>query len=93
MGTFWVDPDALSQLGNRIDSIVGALENADQSEQGADAVLGTPVLADAYNLFIGGWSDGRKQILSNIKALSGAVSSATAAYLQAETRIQTAAQK
>ena len=93
MGTFWVDPDALSQLGNRIDSIVGDLENADQSERGADQVLGTPNLAGAYNDFIGGWSDGRKQILSNIKTLSGAASAAASAYLQAENQIQAAAQQ
>jgi hypothetical protein len=93
MGTFWVDPDALSQLANRIDSIVNALENAEQSEQGADAALGTSNLAGAYNDFIGGWSDGRKQILSNIKTLSGAASAAASAYLQAENQIKAAAQK
>jgi hypothetical protein len=89
-GAFAVTPDALLELAHGVSAIRDQLNGTRELVDDVSAALGSHVVASALEHFVSGWRDGRKQISTEVGALSDMLAQAAAAYSDTETSLASA---
>ncbi|MGH8891498.1 MAG: WXG100 family type VII secretion target [Acidothermaceae bacterium] len=80
VGTFTVSPDDLVDLAARVADVQGYLDGTRDLVDDVSAALGSEVVASALDHFVSGWRDGRKQISTEVGALSQMIGQAASVY-------------
>ncbi len=86
-GGFSVEPAELSSLAARVAAIRDQLDATRDLADGVAAALGSETVASALDHFVSGWRDGRKQISTEVSALSAMLAQAAGAYSDTEASI------
>ena len=89
-GGFSVTPEDLAALSARVASVRDQLEATRDLADGVSAALGSETVAAALDHFVSGWRDGRKQISTEVSALSEMLHQAAGAYADTEASISQA---
>jgi len=70
VGTFTVRPDDLIELAAQVADVQAYLDGTRDLVDDVSGALGSEVVASALDHFVSGWRDGRKQISTEVGALS-----------------------
>lgn len=84
---FAVVPGDLLELAQDVSTIRARLETTPDLVADLSSALGSPEVAGALHHFVTGWRDGRKQISTEIGALSDMLAQAAEAYYSTDTSI------
>jgi len=84
---FAVVPGDLLELAQDVSTIRAQLEATPDLVADLSSALGSPEVAGALHHFVTGWRDGRKQISTEIGALSDMLAQAAEAYYSTDTSI------
>jgi hypothetical protein len=87
---FAVRPSELLELAQGVSTIRSQLEATPDLVSDLSAALGSSEVAGALHHFVSGWRDGRKQISTEVGALSDMLSQASEAYYSTDSAIATA---
>lgn len=90
VGTYAVSPDELQALATAVASVRDQLEATRDLVDDVASALGSHEVASALQHFVSGWRDGRKQISTEVGALSQMLAQAAAAYADTDTSIASA---
>jgi uncharacterized protein YukE len=90
VGTFAVTPSALLELARGVSSIRAQLDATRDVVDEVSSALGSPAVAAALEHFVSGWRDGRKQISTEVGALSDMLAQAADAYADTDTSLAAA---
>jgi hypothetical protein len=85
-----VTPSELLELAQGGATIRAHLEATPELVSDLSSALGSPDVADALRHFASGWRDGRKQISTEVGALSDMLSQAAEAYYSTDSSIASA---
>jgi hypothetical protein len=81
---FHVNPDELTILSAAISRVRDQLDGTRDLVADCTPALGSDVVAAALEHFASGWRDGRKQIASEVGALSEMLAQAAATYIETD---------
>lgn len=84
---FAVVPSDLLELAQGVSTIRGQLESTPDLVADLSSALGSSEVAGALHHFVTGWRDGRKQISTEIGALSEMLAQAAEAYYSTDSSI------
>ena len=87
---FAVAPSELLELAQGVSMIRGQLEATPDLVADLSSALGSSEVAGALHHFVSGWRDGRKQISTEVGALSDMLSQAAEAYYSTDSSIASA---
>jgi hypothetical protein len=87
---FAVMPGDLRDLAQGASMIRSQLEATPDLVADLSGALGSPEVAGALHHFVSGWRDGRKQISTEIEALSDMIAQAAEAYCSTDSSIASA---
>jgi hypothetical protein len=77
---FQVTPDELAALAMSVSRIRDELDGTAELVRDVAPALGSELVASALHHFVTGWRDGRKQISSEVSALSQMLTQAATTY-------------
>jgi hypothetical protein len=90
VGTFTVTPEALVDLAARISAVRDQLDATRDLVDDVSGALGSASLASALEHFVSGWRDGRKQVSTEVGALSDMFVQAAGVYSDTENALASA---
>lgn len=86
MASFQVTPSDLTNLASGLSQLVGELQQAGNIHPDASAA-GHPRAVSAIESFFAEWSDGLRQVQSNLAAISTRLTAAGDAYAAVESKV------
>ena len=90
VGTFAVTPEMLVDLASRVSAVRDQLDGTRDLVDDVSSSLGSQVVASALDHFVSGWRDGRKQISTEVGALSDMFMQAAGVYSDTDNSLASA---
>lgn len=89
-GSFAVTPGRLRELAAEVAAIHGQLDRTRAVAADVSSVFGSDLVAAAFQHFVTGWRDGRRQIAQEVDALSRMLEQAAQVYKDTDASLATA---